>query len=158
MNNTYLSHIELKIAPQHMGFYQDLFRFLGWSTIYSDENTFGTGDANGTSLWFSQPAKDTANDYDGPGINHLGISVKHQADVDEALLYLNQHGLAALFETPRHRAEFSRPGETYYQVMFESPDRILFEIVYAGPASCSQPVTREFCRARPFYSTVGPAG
>jgi hypothetical protein len=48
--------------------------------------------------------------------------------------YLKQHGIKALFETPRHRPEFSgSEAETYYQVMFESPDRILFEVVYTGP-------------------------
>jgi hypothetical protein len=32
-----------------------------------------------------------------------------------------------------HRPEFSMSTEeTYYQVMFESPDRILFEVVYTG--------------------------
>ncbi len=36
--------------------------------------------------------------------------------------------------TPRHRPEFSQgPDQTYYQVMFESPDRVLFEVVYTGP-------------------------
>ena len=38
-----------------------------------------------------------------------------------------------LFETPRYRPDFSSEPNTYYQIMFESPDRILFEIVYVGP-------------------------
>jgi hypothetical protein len=38
-----------------------------------------------------------------------------------------------LFETPRHRPEFSSEDSTYYQIMFESPDRILLEFVYTGP-------------------------
>jgi hypothetical protein len=39
-----------------------------------------------------------------------------------------------LFDTPRHRPDFSQsPDHTYYQIMFESPDRILFEVVYTGP-------------------------
>ena len=42
--------------------------------------------------------------------------------------------LQHLFETPRHRPDFAHGEDTtYYQVMFESPDRILFEIVYTGP-------------------------
>ena len=42
--------------------------------------------------------------------------------------------LRTLFETPRHRPDFAHGEDTtYYQVMFESPDRILFEIVYTGP-------------------------
>ena len=36
--------------------------------------------------------------------------------------------------TPRHRPEFSASEhDTYYQIMFESPDRVLFEVVYEGP-------------------------
>ncbi len=35
---------------------------------------------------------------------------------------------------PHHRPEFAMNEKyTYYQVMFETPDRILFEIVYMGP-------------------------
>jgi catechol 2,3-dioxygenase-like lactoylglutathione lyase family enzyme len=133
MNNTTLSHLQININPQNLSFYRDLFGYLGWSTLYDDANLFGTGDANGTSLWFGGPAKATEYDYDGTGVNHLGISVKNQADVDEALSYLQGRGTSALFETPRHRPEFSGPGSTYYQIMFESPDRVLFEIVYSGP-------------------------
>jgi hypothetical protein len=50
------------------------------------------------------------------------------------VVYLREHNVQPLFETPRHRPEFSAgPDQTYYQVMFESPDRILFEVVYTGP-------------------------
>jgi len=50
--------------------------------------------------------------------------------------YLKKAGVPALFETPRHRPDFcSSPDQTYYQVMFESPDRLLFEVVYSGPIS-----------------------
>ena len=47
-----------------------------------------------------------------------------------------------LFETPRHRAEFTNsPEQTYYQVMFETPDRILVEIVISTLiAACHFPV------------------
>jgi hypothetical protein len=69
-------------------------------------------------------------------MNHLGIGAASQVDVDAAVAYLAERGVAALFETPRHRPEFSGSEEqTYYQVMFESPDRILFEVVYTGPKS-----------------------
>ena len=133
MNNTTLSHLVINVNPQNFAFYRDLFGYLGWSILADDDDTFGTEDANRTSLWFGRPAKLIDYDYDGPGMNHVGISVKHQADVDEALNYLHTRGIPVLFETPRHRPEFSRPGGTYYQIMFESPDRVLFEIVYAGP-------------------------
>ena len=50
------------------------------------------------------------------------------------MAYLQARGMALLFETPRHRPEFARDEQsTYYQVMFETPDRLLLEIVYIGP-------------------------
>jgi catechol 2,3-dioxygenase-like lactoylglutathione lyase family enzyme len=69
-----------------------------------------------------------------PGLNHLGIAAESIADVDATVRYLEDRGIPALFETPRHRPDFSQDEKsTYYQVMFESPDRILFEVVYTGP-------------------------
>jgi catechol 2,3-dioxygenase-like lactoylglutathione lyase family enzyme len=131
--NSKFGHVVLGVKLSNLPFYQELFSFLGWKTVYAGEEMLGIVDTNGISLWFGQPLKDVANDYDGPGINHLAISVAEQGDVDAAVSYLQERGIAALFETPRHRAEFSHgPDHTYYQVMFESPDRILFEIVYTG--------------------------
>ena len=57
-----------------------------------------------------------------------------QADVDATVGYLEKQGVAALFETPRHRPDFATSEtDTYYQVMFESPDGVLSEVVYTGP-------------------------
>ena len=128
-----IGHIVFNINPLNMAFYKDLFQFLGWALWYDDPNMLGLGNERGGSLWFSGPLKAVSNDYDGPGVNHVGISVAAQTDVDEVVTYLKEHSVPALFETPRHRPDFSAPGQTYYQVMFESPDRILFEIVYTGP-------------------------
>ena len=94
-----------------------------------------TGKSN-DSLWFIGEVKDAANDYDGPGMNHIAFATETQAEVDQAVSHLRANGIATLFETPRHRPEFAgSEGETYYQVMFESPDRILVEIVYTGAKS-----------------------
>ena len=77
---------------------------------------------------------DTKNDYDGVGMNHLAIAVSSQDEVDKAAAWLKEQNIAALFETPRHRPDFSdSEDETYYQVMFESPDKVLLEVVYTGP-------------------------
>jgi len=75
-----------------------------------------------------------ANDNDGPGMNHLGIHKTTITDIDETCEFLEKKEVVALFEMPRHRLEFG-DGEdrTYCQVMFESPDKILFEVVYIGP-------------------------
>ena len=132
MNQAHVGHLVYNIQPENAAFYKDLFGFLGWSLLYDDPAMLGLGDEHGVSVWFG-PARPANNDYDGLGLNHLGIGVSAQADVDEAVAYLAARGVPALFETPRHRPEYSGPGQTYYQVMFESPDRILFEIVYTGP-------------------------
>jgi len=129
-----VGHMQINVDSRNLPFYRELFGFLGFQTLYSDDNIFGAGDANHTGLWFGGELKPVVNDYDGPGMNHLAVSVPKQSDVDEVVAYLQAHSIPALFETPRHRAEFSEsPEHTYYQVMFESPDRILFEIVYTGP-------------------------
>ena len=57
-------------------------------------------------------------------------------DVDAVAAWLAERGVIALFETPRHRPDFSQSAnDTYYQVMFETPDHILLEVVYTGPKS-----------------------
>ena len=128
-----LGHMEVNISPANMPFYKDLMAFLGWDTLYEGEGILGVGGTNGASLWFTPQTKDVANDYDGRGVNHLGIAMESQADVDAVASYLEGKGVAALFETPRHRPEFSSaPDQTYYQVMFETPDHILLEAVYTG--------------------------
>jgi hypothetical protein len=37
------------------------------------------------------------------------------------------------FDTPLQRPDFSSGDNIYYQIMFEGPDRILFEFFYTGP-------------------------
>ncbi len=134
MINSSIGHIVYNINPGNTGFYRDLMTFLGWTPIYEQGAILGVADKKGASLWFMGMAKAVDNDYDGLGVNHVALSVPRQSDVDAAVAYLKAAGIGPLFETPRHRPEFSRSAEdTYYQVMFESPDRILFEIVYTGP-------------------------
>jgi catechol 2,3-dioxygenase-like lactoylglutathione lyase family enzyme len=131
---TRLYHLQVNVRPANLPFYTDLMGFLGWSTLMANEAILGVGAANGASLWFVAETKDVANDYDGPGMNHIGIGADSIADVDATVAYLKQHNIPALFETPRHRPEFAGgPDQTYYQVMFESPDKLLFEVVYTGP-------------------------
>ena len=129
-----IGHIQFNVQPENFAFYKDLFAFAGWSTLYDDPAMLGIGSQDGSSLWFAGGAKDVSNDYDGPGMNHIGLGVRSVEDVDRAVEYLQSKNVTLLFETPRHRPEFcAGPENTYYQVMFESPDRILFEVVYTGP-------------------------
>lgn len=129
-----LGHIQFNVRAEHVPFYKDLFGFLGWQTLYETEGMIGLAGKHGESFWFIGQVKEATNDYDGPGVNHLAIAAESQADVDAAATHLTGRGVALLFETPRHRPDFAGgEGQTYYQIMFESPDRILWEFVYTGP-------------------------
>ena len=131
---THLSHLQFNVQPGNVPFYKDLLAYLGWQTIHEGVGVLGVAGKNGDSLWFIGQVKDVSNDYDGPGLNHLAIGTATQADVDAAAAYLRERKVELLFETPRHRPEFSQDeGQTYYQVMFETPDRLLLEVVYTGP-------------------------
>jgi catechol 2,3-dioxygenase-like lactoylglutathione lyase family enzyme len=131
---TQLGHILFSVRPTNMRFYRDLLTFLGWNSLYDSAEMLGVSCAGGQSLWFGGLTKDVGNDYDGPGMNHLAIATESPADVDAVAGYLRERNVALLFETPRHRPEFAQSeAQTYYQVMFESPDRILLEVVYTGP-------------------------
>ena len=130
---TGLDHLQVNVRPENVGFYRDLMSFLSWHDIFEGEGFFGVGGENGGSLWFVTAVQDVSNDYDGPGVNHIGIGARSEADVDAVVAYLADRGVAPLFETPRHRPVPRREGHTYYQVMFESPDRVLFEVAYTGP-------------------------
>ena len=131
--NTSLGHIQLNIDPANLAFYNDLMGFLGWTQVMANEAMAGYA-SGPSSVWFVGAANGAKNDYDGAGMNHLAIGAESIADVDAAVTYLAGKSVDALFETPRHRPEFGMgEGQTYYQVMFASPDNILFEVVYTGP-------------------------
>ena len=131
---TKLGHLVFHVNSDNQGFYRDLLSFLGWQIIYDVEGMLAAGDENGLSLWFNSAPKTVENDYDGPGLNHFAIHTASQADVDAIAAWLAERGIEHLFATPRHRPDFSSDeNSTYYQVMFETPDRLLVEAVYIGP-------------------------
>ena len=133
MEKSTLGHMVVNIQETNIGFYKELFSFLGWKILLDHPKMLGIEDENKVSLWFTEPIKKVNNDYDGIGMNHLALSVPNQAAVDQTVVYLQDRNIDVLFDTPRHRPEFcGSEDETYYQVMFESPDRILFEVVYMG--------------------------
>lgn len=134
MQTAPLDHMQFNVRGENLPFYRDLLTFLGWNLIGEWPGMIGLGSLASQSLWFSGQVKEVANDYDGPGLNHLAFAAASIANVDETVAWLQARGVAALFETLRHRPEFSADeSSTYYQVMFETPDRILIEIVYSGP-------------------------
>jgi catechol 2,3-dioxygenase-like lactoylglutathione lyase family enzyme len=129
---TSFGHIVFGVNPANFAFYRDLFGFLGWNTYYDSEEMLGFGDARGVSVWFGSPLKEHVNDYDGPGMNHFAVHTATQAEVDTCAEYLRGCNVELLFGTPRHHPDFSSETNTYYQIMFETPDRILVEVVYTA--------------------------
>lgn len=129
-----LSHLQVNVASENLPFYRDLFTFLGWDPIFSNEMTESFNSGDNVSLWFIGAANGFANDRDGAGVNHIALAAASQAEVDNTVSYLAERAIELLFETPRHRQDFSHDeSSTYYQVMFSSPDGVLFEHVYIGP-------------------------
>lgn len=95
-------------------FYKQLLAFAGWQSLYDAEGMLGVADKNGGSLWFIGQVKAVSNDYDGPGMNHLALAAATQAEVDAVAAYLTERDVELLFETPRHRAEFTQSAEQTY--------------------------------------------
>src|SRR5579872_6132667 len=111
---TSFSHIQIFVRAQNMPFYRELMTFLGWQLIYDHPIVLGMSDEGGASLWFESQAKEVENNYDGPGVNHIAIETESLADVDATVAYLRDHNVPTLFETPRHRPEFSYEGRRNY--------------------------------------------
>ena len=69
---SHISHLVFGINPDNAAFYKDLMTFLGWHVLYEAPGMLGVADGGKTSIWFGARTKDVPNDYDGPGLNHLG--------------------------------------------------------------------------------------
>lgn len=132
---SYLNHIQVNIDFENIRFYKDLMEFLGWNNITDAPEIVGYSSGTTGSIWFLPKQKDVVNDYDGPGMNHVGIGVDSIGPIDEITTFLHKIGVETLFGTPKYRPEFSGDDKIYYQVMFETPDKVLFEVVCAGPKS-----------------------
>ena len=77
---TSVDHITFSVRPANVSFYRDLLTFLGWQLMYDSPETFGVSNGQQTSLDFGPVTTNVANDYDGPGMNHLGIPTATQAE------------------------------------------------------------------------------
>lgn len=126
-------HLQININQTNLPFYKDLMNFMGWNVIFETEEMAGFTSGGDGSLWFLKSQNNGQSNYDGVGINHISLRVEEQKNVDEVMEHLKSKNIEMLFDTPKHRPEFAMSeNETYYQIMFESPDKILFEIVYTG--------------------------
>jgi len=107
--------------------------FMQWSIIFETNEVVGYKSGTNGDLWFIKSENLDSNSYDAIGVNHISLRVGEAENVDDIKTFLEKSGTKMLFDTPKHRPEFtSSEKETYYQIMFETPDKILFEIVYIG--------------------------
>ncbi|MEX0895389.1 MAG: hypothetical protein WDZ94_00445 [Patescibacteria group bacterium] len=130
---SHLYHLQLNIDFENLNFYKNFMEFMGWSVIFEMEGVIGYKSHTNGDIWFVEADKNEFSDYDTEGVNHISLRVDTMSNVDEMKNYLEEKGIKMLFNTPLHRPEFTdSDSETYYQIIFESPDKILFEIVYVG--------------------------
>ncbi len=131
---SYFYHLQINIDfEQNNQFYKDLMQYLGWNIIFEGDGMFGFRSDTTGDVWFLNSQKKEIMDYDMVGVNHISIRVEEQSNIDQILEFLKQRNIQSLFDTPRHRPEFTaKENETYYQIIFETPDKIQFEIVYIG--------------------------
>lgn len=130
---SYLNHLQVNINPVNLNFYKSLMSFLRWNIIVEGTEFAGFKSYAKGDLWFVKSLKKQNTDYDNFGVNHVAIGVEKKEDVDKVAIFLKKQKIRLLFDTPRHRPEFCIQVSDYYQIMFKSPDNILFEIVYVGP-------------------------
>lgn len=130
---SHLCHVQLNINFANAQFYKDLLEFMGWENIADFPNLLGYKSHELGSIWLAHAQVQEQTNHDAIGMNHLGLRAYSVGDVDKAKEFLAEKGTQMLFDTPRHRPEFcSDPDETYYQIMFYSPDNLLLEVLYMG--------------------------
>lgn len=128
-----LNHIQFNIAPENRSFYKDFFSFLDWTPLVEGDGMLGVQSDPSNSVWFIVNDSEGVQNYDDKGFNHIGIKVGKIEDVKQAEQYLRERGVEMLFDTPRHRPDFvSDESQTYYQIIFTTPDNIQMEIMYNG--------------------------
>lgn len=110
--------------------YKKLFKYLEFRVLWESEEAIGFESSNGISVFFLEADVGKDNSRDGNGLNHLAITVGRANDVDVFVReFLVAEGIECLFDTPQRREDFEDEESGYYQVMFEMPGGILFEVV-----------------------------
>ena len=112
--------------------YREMFKYFGYE--FSMDSEYGIGvQTGGPSVWVMKATDETKNNRDSNGLNHFGFHVESKEEVDTFIAeFLKPNNIKCLFDTPKDRPEFfdAEKGGEYYQVMFEFPGSVLFEVVY----------------------------
>ena len=136
---SFMHHVQVNIDTQNIKFYTDLLDFLGWTAIMQTESFAGFHSEENGDVWFVPAQDNDVSSCNKRGLNHVCFGVSSVQEVDAFVDWLVRNAIKTFPETPKYKPGFGPgDGEVYYQVMFESPDRILFEIVYTGKNVRSQ--------------------
>lgn len=130
-----LYHLQINVDfKSNSKFYKEFMTFMGWEIIFEADDMVGFKTQDSSDIWFIDAQKKEQTDYDKIGVNHLALRVEKESEVNDTIKFLEGYGIKTLFGTPRHRPEFAASeNETYYQIIFETPDKIQVEVVYIGP-------------------------
>ncbi len=119
----------IKNYRENIQYYKEMFKILGIQTSYEGDNIYCI-ESNGLSIWIMESTSENQNDRDSFGMNHFALRVDTIEEVNEFTeKFLSKNSIEALFDTPKHREDFSSDTQGYFQVMFEMPGGILLEVV-----------------------------
>lgn len=134
MTNTKISHIEINVGnyAKSIRFYDKVLTPIGWERFVCTQSH--TVFCDGFMKLILSP---TEEKYKEPGfhrkrigLNHLAFYVSSMEDVKSYYQnVLQKHGIKSLYQ------EGPDGNKDYYSVLFEDPDRMKIEVVYA-PKYC----------------------
>jgi len=131
---TRLSHIEIYVSnyAESIRFYDLVLTFLGWKRLVcqTTHTTFSDGEMK--LIFCPVDDKYVAAGYHRKriGLNHLALYASSKQQVDDLYQHiLKPHDVTCLYEA------YPDGGPDYYAILFEDPDRIKIEVVYA-PGYC----------------------
>ena len=129
-----INHLNFLIHnfEENLEIYRKCFDYLGYEKIMDSDGFLAFNNPNDNiSIWIMSASTESENDRDSNGLNHLGIGVDSKEEVNKFVEeFLKPNNIECLFETPRTRPEFAGETGDYYQVMFQLPGTLLFEVMF----------------------------
>lgn len=125
------SHLDYNVSDlkKALAFYDPLMKFLGFSKEVESREWILYGNGR-MKLCLVQCEPSFAGEgfhRKRPGLNHIAFQAEHREDVDRTAVFLNEHGIATLYQSP---GQFHSELE-YYAAFFEDPFRLKLEVVYS---------------------------
>lgn len=132
--NTRLSHIEINVSnyAQSIRFYDIILGPLGWERLVctSDFTAYSDGFLKLILSPVSEEYKSAGFHRKRVGLNHIALYADAKEEVDRYYReILQKNGLKSLYH------DGPEGDDRYYSVLFEDPDRMKIEVVYA-PQYC----------------------